>query len=150
MRLDRIDSFLAKIDMKGSSECWLWKAAIDYDGYGQFLYNQKVVAVHRFAYELLVGEIPDGLEIDHLCRNRACVNPFHLQPVTHRENMIRGDLSGLAKGTAIHKAKTHCSHGHAYNKENTYIGSDGSRTCRTCARLQAYQKYQKERVIGTH
>ena len=79
--------FWAKVDRSGS--CWLWLAATSH-GYGTFQSNGKLVRAHRYAYELLVGPIPGGLVIDHLCRTTACVNPEHLEPVTQRENLLRG------------------------------------------------------------
>ena len=86
----------------------------------------KHFLAHRMIYELLVGPIPDGLEIDHLCRNRGCVNPGHMEPVTHRENLMRGDTVAAAN-----PAKTHCIRGHPYDDENTYrYGSH--RYCRAC------------------
>lgn len=106
-------------------ECWEWQGSRDRDGYGRV--NKKLV--HRIAYEYFVGPIPDGLELDHLCRLRHCWNPAHLEPVTHRVNMMRG--RGVGSENA---AKTHCVNGHEYTPENTYVGSNGWRQCRTCNR----------------
>lgn len=91
---------------------------------------------HRVAYELLVGLIPDGLELDHLCRNPACVNPAHLEPVTHAENMRRGERA----------MKTHCPQGHAYDEANTYRIRSGGRQCRTCVRLRRRRRVAEGRV----
>lgn len=88
------------------------------------------VLVHRFVYELLRAPIPDGLELDHLCRNHPCVNPAHLEPVTHRENMMRGETFG-----AVNAAKTHCDNGHEFNTANTRLvrrGRSIRRECRPC------------------
>jgi hypothetical protein len=80
--------FWSKVDRTG--DCWKWTAGLTGSGYGRFRWDGGEVAAHRFAYELLVGAIPDGLQIDHLCRNRACVNPAHMEPITQRENILRG------------------------------------------------------------
>ena len=113
-----------------SDECWLWVGSRNRQNYGQFNYGGRVVGAHRIAYELLRGGIPEGLEIDHLCRNPQCVNPDHLEPVTDRENIMRGMLPILAKHQQV--VKTHCPHGHPYSAENTYYDNKGSRVCRAC------------------
>lgn len=110
-------------------ECWIWTAAKNTDGYGRFLGDGRVVQAHRFAYEMLRGPIPDGLHLDHLCRVVACVNPDHLEPVTVRANLLRGNTS-----TARRAAQTHCIHGHEFTPENTYIKPNGCRRCRECSR----------------
>lgn len=96
---------------------------------------------HRWAYELVVGPIPVGLTIDHLCRNPACVRPSHLEVVTMLENNLRAPTSV----TAINSAKTHCPKGHPYDESNTYLMPSGGRDCRTCinersARYRARQR----------
>lgn len=116
------------------SGCWLWERTINSYGYAKFLVNGKQIGVHRFAYITHRGPIPDGLQLDHTCRVRSCVNPWHLEPVTIKENVLRGN--GLA---AQNKKKTHCKHGHEYAPENTRIRVNGCRACRTCQRL-SYRK----------
>lgn len=126
--------FWAKVDRSG--DCWEWRAFRGRDGYGRFHVgrdesgNKKKWNAHRVAYELIVGSIPEGLDLDHLCRNRGCVNPAHLEPVTRRENLMRGETIVAAAA-----AKTHCVHGHEYTPENTIIDGRGRR-CRECRRLQ--------------
>jgi len=114
--------FWSKVDK--SKECWLWTGYKGSGGYGRFGANKKVGYAHRIAYELVKGPIPKGLELDHLCRNPACVNPSHLEPVTHKENMERG----------THATKTHCINGHKFTPRNTYTppSKPGTRECRTC------------------
>lgn len=125
-----LERFWAKVDLAGADGCWEWQAAKFVDGYGMFKMPGragKVVRAHRFAYEVLVGLIPTGLTIDHLCCNRACVNPDHLEPVTGAENTRRA-VPGMSK-------KTHCPRGHAYDAQNTRVGRDGFRRCRACDRI---------------
>lgn len=111
--------------------CWLWNGAINTYGYGIYGLRRKTFRAHRIAYELLIGPIPDGKQLDHVkargCANRHCVNPAHLEPVTSQENNRRGD--GFA-GRRFRQ--TSCVHGHAYTPANTYISKDGCRRCRAC------------------
>jgi hypothetical protein len=113
--------------------CWLWAAGRTTLGYGMFWDGKRVVCAHRFAYELLVGPVEPGRELDHTCRVPSCVNPKHLEPVTHRVNVGRGEAG--AKSAAQQRAKTHCPRGHEYTGENTYTNpSTGARHCRACRR----------------
>lgn len=107
--------------------CWLGKAVVRRDGYWQFWLNGKHVYAHRFSYEHHKGSIPDGLDIDHLCRRRHCVNPDHLEAVTTQVNLLRGLTI-----QAFNAAKTHCKRGHAFDAMNTFRRPDGSRKCRKC------------------
>jgi hypothetical protein len=108
--------------------CWEWLACRNAFGYGVLKPPSfdKLMLAHRYTYELLVGPIPDGLQLDHLCRNRGCVNPAHLEPVTNRENCQRGQAG------AFYRNKTHCPQGHPYDETNTYRTSVGGRMCKAC------------------
>ena len=116
--------FFDKVD--GAGDCWVWLGAVNDRGYGEFSIRSRRVKAHRWAYEYLRSEIPDGLELDHLCRNRACVNPWHLEPVDHRENVVRA--------YGARPPRTACSNGHALTAENTIVRRSGYRECRTCKR----------------
>lgn len=122
------------------SGCWLWIGSCDRGGYGKILVDGKQRLAHRFAYEQYIGPIPDGLPLDHLCRVRPCVNPWHTEPVTTKENVLRGE------GLAARNAKaTHCKHGHEFTAENTYIARFG-RQCKAC--MVIYRSIHKEAVNG--
>lgn len=124
------DRFWAKVAK--TPTCWLWTGARYSGGYGLLrAADGRNTPAHRVAYELLIGPIPDGLEIDHVrdrgCRHRNCVNPAHLEAVTHRENVCRG-----ATFAAANIRKTHCVHGHPLSGANLYIPARGGRECRAC------------------
>jgi hypothetical protein len=113
-----------------TSTCWLWHGRTDRDGYGAFCANYRDYRAHRYSYMQLIGDIPEGLVIDHLCRVRNCVNPEHMEPVTGTENTMRGEGAG-----AQNSQKTHCKYGHEYTEENTYRYNNGKwRNCKTCKR----------------
>jgi hypothetical protein len=119
--------------------CWEWQGRRDRDGYGK----KGNDLVHRLSYEEFYGSIPEGLTIDHLCRNRACVNPAHMEPVTREENVLRGESFG-----AQNARKTHCVHGHPFNEENTYIRSNGQRDCRACGRDRTRRYAQRKAGVA--
>lgn len=125
------DRILARVVAAGN-DCWEWAGAHNPDGYGTAYPASKPRGAHRVVYELLVGPIPEGLTIDHLCRNRGCVNPDHMETVPKSVNILRGVGPG-----ALNAAKTHCPQGHPYDTENTYVKPDGQRVCRTCKREQS-------------
>jgi hypothetical protein len=136
-----LDRFAEKVALTGTG-CIEWIAADNGNGYGQFYGGTEAgnVYAHRWSYEYHVGPIPDGLELDHLCRNRACVNPAHLEAVTRRVNQLRG-LGVGAKAAA----KTHCPSGHAYAGTNLYTHpTTGHRVCRTCNRSAARRAYARK------
>ena len=126
--------------------CWEWTGTMHREGYGALQHEQRKMLAHRAVYELLVGPIPDGMTLDHLCRNRACVNPLHLEPVTLAENVRRGESP-----PARNARKTHCPRGHSYDEGNTYITpSTGHRQCRTCiaARYADLRRQTEARRAG--
>lgn len=157
------ERYWEKVDRCGDDECWVWKGSLS-KGYGSF-FLKKVkgrpirTPAHRMGYELQVGPIPEGMTIDHLCRNRACQNARHLEPVSNRTNLLRGQgWSGR------HAQATHCPKGHPYDEENTVIRTNGHirRNCRKCRneatakRLDAaywreYRRKRREqgRVVGS-
>lgn len=116
------------------SGCWQWLGKIQ-NGYGvigekgRACDKRKSLRAHRYSFECFRYSIPEGLTVDHLCRNRACVNPFHMEIVTRGENVLRGDTV-----SARNKLKTHCPRGHPYSEENTYNDGRSGRRCRQCAR----------------
>jgi hypothetical protein len=130
------DRLWRRVDRQRPSGCWLWLGKTT-NGYGYIRVEQRLVTTHRFAYELLVGPIPAGLELDHLCRTRHCCNPMHLEPVTKTENIRRGDSAA-----GLNARKTHCPSGHEYSAENTYRSPAGARYCRECSRQQHRRAYE--------
>ena len=119
-----------------STGCWLWTRSLKGNGYAQVSYrNRRSVAAHTLSYRFRYGVVPDGYELDHLCRVRHCINPDHLEPVTHLENMLRGDAG--KKAAAENLAKMHCKRGHPYSGANLYINPKGARVCRACVALSA-------------
>jgi len=119
-------------------DCWLWSAARTGAGYGVLAVAGKMLLAHRFAYELLVGPIPEGLQIDHLCRNRGCVNPAHLEPVTCQVNLLRG--------INRNRDKTHCWRGHEFTAANTRLTRNG-RTCKACDTLTQRERRHRKRDL---
>lgn len=124
------ERFFDKITFEDNG-CVTWDAARLPTGYGEFFDGTKVVRAHRWAYEnLLKTKIPDGLVLDHLCRNPPCINPHHLEIVTPHENMRRGFCPA-----AIQARQTHCIHGHPLSGDNLYTKPNGARQCKACRRL---------------
>lgn len=128
-------------------DCWMWTGVTDGQGYGRFRHSRQDCCctdgkepfhhkAHRVVYELLSGPIPKDKELDHLCRNRGCVNPDHLEPVSHAVNVLRGE-----SWAGVKSRQTHCIHGHSFDATNTYIDPRGHRQCRKCnvRRVRAYK-----------
>lgn len=139
------ERFWSKVDRSGGPDaCWPWLACYDprpSKGYGRFSLRRRGLLAHRVAYELLVGPIPDGLTIDHLCRTPLCVNPAHLEPVTHRVNCLRG----VGVGTK-NIAKIQCIRGHRFTAVNTYLDGRGHRQCWVCLRFRWRRKYYRRKA----
>lgn len=139
--LERLEHYIDKTE-----GCWFWTGGYSSTGYGAIGVDGKGRSPHRVLYELMVGPVPEGLDLDHLCRNRKCVNYSHLEPVTRRVNLLRGETTLAAKNAA----KTHCLRGHEFTECNTYIGNrkgNKIRECRECKRLRARKNYALKRLV---
>lgn len=145
LRLHNVDPairFWRKVDKSGPlpvqrpelGRCWVYVGHLGATGYGSFRLGKAEVKAHRFAYEAENGPIPEGLEIDHLCRNRACVRPDHLEPTTHAENMRRA-----------YPARTHCKYDHEFTEANTWVAKNGAQRCRECARNRMRKFLERRR-----
>lgn len=143
-RFNRIppeERFWPKVDKDGLDGCWLWTART-LEGYGLFAATPTLtVRAHRWSYEQFVGPIPEGLVIDHLCRNPSCVNPDHLEPVTRLENARRGLKGAL---------RTHCKYGHPLDDANTYHARGNRRVCRTCQNDVKRRRYHELKAQGAN
>lgn len=126
--------FLEKILKDPGTGCWNWTGTLQKNGYSTFYLQGRTLRGHRWSYEHYVGTIPDGLEIDHLCRNRKCVNPEHLEPVTAQENSRRA-------------MRSHCVNGHEFTDDNTYMHG-GKRYCRECRRIRNREANRKRKEFG--
>ena len=146
------DRFWDKVEPEPNTGCWLWSAAVNQAGYAWYNVSGDPDRGHRVSYEALVGAIPDGLEIDHLCRVRCCVNPDHLEAVPHRVNMHRGFAPH-----GINARKTHCKRGHPFDAANTHsytyarrkggrLRFETYRLCRACNRENCRQ-YQRRKAL---
>lgn len=138
-----LERWWQKVNKDGPSGCWLWTGGVDRGGYGQFdvIIDGKHTnhRAHRWGYEQLVRPLAADEPLDHLCRVHACVNPDHLEPVTHQQNVNRG-VAGEANAS-----KTHCPQGHAYDEVNTYVSDRGGRQCRTCMRATGAERTRRFR-----
>jgi hypothetical protein len=139
------DRFWSKVYGGDVTTCWLWTGATQTNGYGSFgLGGGKSALAHRFSYESMRAEIPVGLQIDHLCRVRTCVNPWHMEPVTNRVNVLRS-----TNFAAVNASLEACRRGHLFTEENTRIQRQGNRRhCRTCARERKRLERAQQKVDG--
>lgn len=140
-----MDRFWAKVGLGAVDECWQWLGARTSKGYGSLSRGKRgdgAIAAHCVAYRWAYGPVPDGLQVDHLCRNRACVNPLHLEAVTNRVNVLRGRGE-----TASNARKTHCRRGHPLSGRNLYMDPRGRRECRAC-RTAAYRRHNAKARNG--
>lgn len=143
VRRDPVAMFWEKVDASG--DCWEWTASRDKMGYGRASVRRKGWLAHRLAWCLLVGPIPAPLQVDHLCRNPACVNPDHMELVTMQENIRRGAPNNATRWATINE----CTRGHPYTPENLYISpTSGQRVCRTCSRRykRNYEERKKQKL----
>jgi hypothetical protein len=121
------------IEIDAETGCWLWQASLTNNGYGRVRVDKCEWKAHRYSFAVHRGPIPEGLDLDHLCRVRNCVNPDHLEPVTRAENLRRGHFPN--------SAKVECPQGHPYSGENLRMNSKGRRECVTCARAAGRRHY---------
>ncbi len=127
------DQVFSRVSPEPNSGCWLWTGSLNDDGYGQMSLNAKMRKSHDVVYRMMKGPVPEGLELDHKCRVRCCVNPDHLEPVTHKENCERGILRERNLG------RTHCKRGHPFDGDNLRHDNKGTRICAECSRMRCRQ-----------
>lgn len=147
MKINTLLKNILFVKKDSKSQCYNWTSFVRRDGYGVIWIKNKNIPVHRFFYELLVDTIPKGFVLDHLCRNRKCVNPDHMEVVTDKINILRG--VGI---TAINSKKTHCIRGHPFSGDNLKLFPNGWRGCKICIRYnvgKANKKYYaKKKILG--
>lgn len=141
MKESSLSNYWSKTDRGGGVDsCWNWLAYKNIRGYGVIRFNGKNEQAHRVSYREFFGDIEKGFELDHRCKNTSCVNPYHLEAVSHRENVLRGNSPA-----ALHAKKIACYKGHQFSKENTWFFDGGRRRCRICT-LERNRKYEKRRI----
>lgn len=131
--------FMSRIDRRSETGCWIWTGALTDQGYGSFRAQQRTFLAHRAMFVLWYGDVP--AELDHLCRTPRCVSPEHLEPVTHRENVLRGTSPSSERARA-----THCKNGHAWTPDNTSHAAGGTRRCKACHRANEAARYARKAV----
>lgn len=147
---ERLESKIDRTPGRGpNGDCWIWTACLDAYGYGAISYLRRTLKAHRVTFFLAGKHIPEGMELDHLCRVRSCVNPEHLEAVTHRVNMDRGEIA-TAKIAGI-KAKmllrTHCMRGHEYTPQNTELRTGNGRRCVICRNEYCRAWHSRKKAI---
>lgn len=142
MKEKLVNRLFSKISVKPSG-CWIWTASLDGKGYGQININQRPQRAHRETYKLFFGEIPKGLVLDHKCRTKNCVNPFHLEPVTQAENVRRGDAGKYLK-VLVELRGNKCKKGHNYEEYPPYTSKRGTIICRRC-RADGVAEYKRKK-----
>jgi len=134
--VDHTASFMQRVESQPSESCWKWHGQFDRNGYGNLTWKGKRTGAHRVSYEVHTGPIPEGMQIDHLCRNKTCVNPAHLEPVTQQENIRRAAA-----------AKTHCRNGHEYSAVDV-ASKPGSARCRKCQSANNRDAYRRRTLAA--
>ncbi len=140
--MERFDTKYVIVERGFGTPCWIWIASKDKWGYGRFRLKGRTALAHRVSWELKNGSLPDypSQELDHLCGNRECVNPDHLEAVSQKVNTLRS-----TSFSAVNAGKTACKAGHFYSQGNTYIRPNGTRDCRACIRerVRAYKERRR-------
>jgi hypothetical protein len=145
---DPLLGILERVKVDAKTGCWEWQGSGTNGGYGQASVGGRKVYTHRYTYERFVGPIPDGLVIDHLCRNRHCANPLHLEPVSMRENLVRSPHWKDGSWVWL-TPRTHCKRGHEFTAENTgVISTTGNRYCRECNRIMTRARYYAKKAAA--
>jgi hypothetical protein len=141
---------MRRVRIPTADGCWEWQGPKERDGYVRVGVGSRTdrtarrAYAHRITYEHYVGPIPDGLQLDHLCRNRSCCNPAHLEPVTPLENTRRGTLAAV--NSSRQRAITHCQRGHPFSGENLYLTPKGRRICRACSNASARRRWRERKA----
>lgn len=142
-----LERVLQRIEVDPETGCWLWPGAVTSNGYGKIGMGsrsdgtRRTVSTHVLTYTMMIGPVPEGMELDHLCRVRNCCFPGHLEPVTHHENVVRGENG--------YRNKTHCKNGHPFDAENTAPRRDGGkRRCLTCKRASGLATYYRKKALA--